>query len=520
MATPTLSEFRNESYTDFSQPANRQAMEAALRKVRSELGREYALRIGGEQISTGDKLMSVNPSKTSEVVGVHHKANAELAKRAVESASAYFPQWSATPATERVRMLLDVARILRLRKFEFDAWMVFEAGKTWIEAEAEIAEAIDFCEYYAREMHRLSGPQPVVQLPGEQDEMIYIALGVGVVIPPWNFPLAILAGMTVASLVTGNTVIVKPSSETPTIAAKFAEVLLEAGFPERSFTLLTGSGAAVGDVLVQHPKTRFVSFTGSRDVGLRINELAAKTQPGQIWIKRVIAEMGGKDAIVVDSDSDLEKAVDGVLASAFGYQGQKCSACSRAIVDAKVYDPFLEKLSAKAKNLKVGPSDDPGNYMGPVISESARKSILQYIEVGKKEGRVVAGDAAAPEGGYFIPPTIIADIDSKARIFQEEIFGPVLAVTKAKNFDHALELANDSQYGLTGAVFSNNPDHLRRAKEQFHVGNLYFNRKCTGAMVGAHPFGGFNMSGTDSKAGGPDYLLLFLQAKSVATKVS
>jgi 1-pyrroline-5-carboxylate dehydrogenase len=276
----------------------------------------------------------------------------------------------------------------------------------------------------------------------------------------------------------------------------------------------------VGDVLVQHPKTRFVSFTGSRDVGLRINELAAKTQPGQIWIKRVIAEMGGKDAIVVDSDSDLEKAVDGVLASAFGYQGQKCSACSRAIVDAKVYDPFLEKLSAKAKNLKVGPSDDPGNYMGPVISESARKSILQYIEVGKKEGRVVAGDAAAPEGGYFIPPTIIADIDSKARIFQEEIFGPVLAVTKAKNFDHALELANDSQYGLTGAVFSNNPDHLRRAKEQFHVGNLYFNRKCTGAMVGAHPFGGFNMSGTDSKAGGPDYLLLFLQAKSVATKVS
>ncbi len=519
MATPTLSEFRNEQYTDFSQPANRQAMELALQKVRSELGREYPLRIGGEMFSTGDKLISVNPSKTSEVVGVHHKATTQLATRAVESAYSYFTQWSRTPAKERVRMLLDVARILRLRKFEFDAWMVFEAGKTWIEAEAEIGEAIDFCEYYAREMDRLSGPQAVVQLPGEHDEMIYIPLGVGVVIPPWNFPLAILAGMTVASLVTGNTVIVKPSSETPTIAAKFAEVLLEAGFPEGSFTLLTGSGAAVGDVLVQHPKTRFVSFTGSRDVGLRINELAAKTQPGQIWIKRVIAEMGGKDAIIVDGDADVDKAVDGVLASAFGYQGQKCSACSRAIVDAKVYDPFVEKLAAKAKKLTIGPSDDPGHYMGPVISESARKSILKYIETGKKEGRMVAGDAAAPEGGYFIPATVIADVDSKARIFQEEIFGPVLAVTKANNFEHALELANDSQYGLTGAVFSNNAEHLRQAKESFHVGNLYFNRKCTGAMVGAHPFGGFNMSGTDSKAGGPDYLLLFLQAKSVATRV-
>jgi 1-pyrroline-5-carboxylate dehydrogenase len=346
-----------------------------------------------------------------------------------------------------------------------------------------------------------------------------IPLGVGVVIPPWNFPLAILAGMTAATLVTGNTAIVKPSSETPTIAAKFAEVLLEAGFPQRSFTLLTGSGAAVGDVLVSHPKTRFVAFTGSRDVGLHINELAAKTQPGQIWIKRVVAEMGGKDAIVVDANCDLDKAVDGVLASAFGYQGQKCSACSRAIVDAKIYDEFLAKLIAKAKNLKTGPTDDPSNYMGPVISESARKTILGYIETGKSEGRLIVGDGAAPEGGYFVPPTIIADVDSKARIFQEEIFGPVLAVTKSENFEHGLELANDTQYGLTGAVFSNDPQHLKDAKDRFHVGNLYLNRKCTGAMVGAHPFGGFNMSGTDSKAGGPDYLLLFLQGKSVATKI-
>jgi 1-pyrroline-5-carboxylate dehydrogenase len=403
---------------------------------------------------------------------------------------------------------------------EFDAWLVYEAGKTWPEAEADVCEAIDFCEYYALEMERLSGPQPVSQLPGERDEMRYIPLGVGLIIPPWNFPLAILAGMTTAALVTGNTVVLKPSSETPTIAARFAEALLEAGFPERSFSLLTGSGAAIGDQLVQHPKTRFIAFTGSRDVGLRINELAAKHQPGQVWIKRVIAEMGGKDAIVVDADSDLDKAVEGVAVSAFGYQGQKCSACSRAIVDEKVYDQFLEKLQARVARIQVGPADDPANYMGPVISESAQRSISSYIETGKSEGRLIAGGAAAPVGnGYFIPPTVIADVPPSARIFQEEIFGPVLVVSKARNFEHALDLANDSQYGLTGAVFSNNPEHIRQARERFFVGNLYVNRKCTGAMVGAHPFGGFNLSGTDSKAGGPDYLLLFLQAKSIAEKV-
>src|SRR5580704_2000046 len=383
MATATLSQFRNETITDFSQPANRQAMEIALKKVHAEFGREYPLRIAGEEIFTGDKLISVNPSNTAETVGIHHKATAELANRVVEQSAAAFPKWAATPEKERVRMTVEVARLIRARKLEFDAWLVYEAGKTWPEADADVSEAIDFCEYYAREMDRLSGPQPVVQLPGEHDEMIYIPLGVGVVIPPWNFPLAIMVGMTVASLVTGNIAIVKPSSETPTIGAIFAEALLEAGFPPSSFTLLTGSGAAVGDVLVRHPKTRYISFTGSRDVGLRINELAAKTQPGQIWIKRVIAEMGGKDAIIVDGDCDLDKAVDGVLFSAFGYQGQKCSACSRAIVDAAVYDRFLEKLTPKASALKVGDSSDPGNFMGPVISASARKTILDYIETGK-----------------------------------------------------------------------------------------------------------------------------------------
>ncbi|MDQ6705989.1 MAG: L-glutamate gamma-semialdehyde dehydrogenase [Acidobacteriota bacterium] len=488
-------------------------MEAALHKVRGELGREYGVR-------AEEKLISRNPSRPDEIVGVLPKATPEMARQAVESAHVYFSEWASTAPEDRVRMLLRAAALLRERKLEFDAWLVFEAGKTWPEAEAETAEAIDFCEYYAREMIRLAGPQAVVQLPGEKDELRYLPLGVGIVIPPWNFALAILAGMTTAALVTGNTVIVKPSSETPVVAAKFAELLLEAGFPAKSFCLLTGSGAAIGDVLVQHPKTRFISFTGSRDVGLRINELAAKHQPGQIWIKRVIAEMGGKDAIVVDADCDLDKAVEGVFASAFGYQGQKCSACSRAIVDAKVYDEFLARLQKKAEAIAVGPSDDPRYFMGPVISDGARTSILKYIETGKSEGRMVAGANPVNGDGYFIPPTIIADVDPKATIFQEEIFGPVLAVSKAPDFDDALRMANDSQYGLTGAVFSNNPEHIRKAREQFFVGNLYVNRKCTGAMVGAHPFGGFNMSGTDSKAGGPDYLLLFLQGKSIAERVA
>src|SRR5437868_489791 len=341
--------FHNEPYTDFSNPSNRQAMEAALAGVRSQFGREYDLEIGGERFTTPAKLKSVNPSNPKEIVGIHQKATQEMAERAVTAAYEFFPQWRDTPAAERVRLLLNAAAIVRRRKLEFDAWLVYEAGKTWPEAEADVSEAIDFCEYYAREMLRLASPAPLHQLSGERDELVYLPLGAGVVIPPWNFPLAIMAGMTVAALVTGNTVILKPSSETPTIAAQFAGVLREAGFPAGSFSLLTGSGGEIGDRLVEHPKTRFVAFTGSRDVGLRINELAAKHAPGQIWIKRVIAEMGGKDAIIVDAESDLDKAVEGVWMSAFGYQGQKCSACSRAIVDAKVYDQFLEKLKAKTE---------------------------------------------------------------------------------------------------------------------------------------------------------------------------
>ena len=518
-ATGTLTPFANEPFLDFSVPAQREAMEQAAALVRSQFGREYHLHIDGKSQQTVGKLRSLNPSNPAEVVGIHQMATAEMANQAVESAHAFFDEWNAVPVVARVGMALRAAEIIRERKLELDAWLVYEAGKTWNEAEGDVSEAIDFLNYYARQMLRLNVPDPLVQMPGERSRLVYLGLGAGIIIPPWNFPLAIMAGMSVAALVTGNTIVIKPSSDTPTIAAKFAEILLQAGFPPRSFSLLIGSGAVIGDLLVQHPKTRFVSFTGSRDVGLRINELAAKPQKGQIWIKRVVAEMGGKDAIIVDREADLDSAVQGVVASSFGYQGQKCSACSRAIVDESVYDEFLRKVKESVAKLTIGPSDRLENYMGPVINEKARKTILDYIEAGKSEGRLICGGAPADGAGYFIQPTVIADIEAKDRLFQEEIFGPVLAVAKARDFNHALELANDSEYGLTGAAYTLNPEKIEQAKQRFFVGNLYINRKCTGAMVGAHPFGGFNMSGTDSKAGGPDYLLQFVQGKSIAEKV-
>lgn len=516
-----LPPFKNESYADFRTPEIAAQMRAALRQVRSEFGAEYDLLIAGEHRKSRTKLESPNPSRPSEIVGIHQRGTEQDARDAVEAVYAYFPKWASASEEDRAARLLRAAENLRKRKFEFDAWLVYEAGKTWVEAEADVSEAIDFCEYYARQALKLARPEPLLQLPGERDEMVYLPLGVGIIIPPWNFPLAILAGMATAALVTGNTVVIKPSSDTPTIAAKFAEVLLEAGFPPESFSLLTGSGGEIGDTLVTHPKARFVSFTGSRDVGRHITELAAKTPAGQVWIKRTIAEMGGKDAVIVDRECDIDQAVTGVLQSAFGYQGQKCSACSRAIVDQSIYDEFLVKLKEKAEQLNVGQADDPENYMGPVINARAKESILRYIDIGKREGRLVTGGGTNATGdGYFVRPTIIADVDRKARIFQEEIFGPVLAVTKARDFDEALDLANDSEYGLTGAVFTSNPAKIDDAKRRFFVGNLYINRKCTGAMVGAHPFGGFHMSGTDSKAGGPDYLLQFVQAKSIAERVS
>ena len=514
-----IAEFRNEPFTNFTDPVNRQKMQEAIDLVRSQLGREYDVVIGGERIRIPEKVSSYNPSRKTEVVGVFQKGTPELADRAVRAAAKQFETWKRVPAVERAEYLLRVASIVRRRKFELASWMVFEVGKSWVEADADVAEAIDFCEFYAREMLRLAQPQPLTPVPGEVNELRCIPLGVCVVIPPWNFPLAIMLGMTTAAWVSGNTVVLKPSSDSPAIAAQFMAVVEEAGLPAGVVNFLTGSGPVVGNPLVQHPQTRFIAFTGSKDVGLSINEWAAKVPPGQIWIKRVIAEMGGKDSIIVDAGVDVDAAVEGVAVSAFGYQGQKCSACSRAIVVQDVYDEFVEKLRARVQQIRMGPSDDPATYLGPVINEAAMRSILNYIEVGKKEGRLICGGQRASQDGYFIEPTVIADVDAQARLSQEEVFGPVLAVLRARDFDHALEIGNGTEYGLTGAVYSNSRAHLEKARNEFHVGNLYFNRKCTGAMVGGHPFGGFNMSGTDSKAGGRDYLLLFTQAKAISEKV-
>lgn len=514
-----LQEFKNETYLDFSKEENRQKMLSALDKVHSEFGKEYDLIIDGERVKAKDKFNSYNPSEKDEVVGVFQKATEKEGEKAIQVALKRFETWRFVPATERAAILLRAANIMRQRRFEIDALMVYEVGKNWLEADADTAEAIDFLEFYAREAIRYAQPQPLTPYPGELNELEYIPLGVGVVIPPWNFPCAIMAGMTSAALVTGNTVVLKPSSDSPTIAYKFMEILEQAGMPPGVVNFITGPGGGVGNYLVGHPKIRFISFTGSKVVGLGIVELASKTQPGQIWIKRVIAEMGGKDAIIVDSEADLTDACAGVIASAFGFQGQKCSACSRLILDAKVYDSFLPMIVEKAKAIKVGPTKDYNNYLGPVINQKAFESILNYIEIGKKEGRLLCGGDKAGGNGYYIQPTIIADVKPDARIAQEEIFGPVLAVIKAKDFDDALSIANNTEYGLTGAVYTKNREKIKKAKKLFYVGNLYFNRKCTGALVGVHPFGGFNMSGTDSKAGGRDYLLLFLQAKAISEKL-
>ena len=513
-------EFRNEPLTDFSKEDNAQAMREAIEKVKGQLGKEYPLIIGGERITTASKLESFNPANKTQLVGRFSKATKELAARSVETAFEAFQSWRNTSAQERIDLLFRAAVILRERKHEMSAWMIHEVAKTWPEADGDTAEAIDFLEFYGREMLRYAGKQPLVEIPGEANELDYIPLGVGAVIPPWNFPLAIMVGMTVASVVTGNTVVLKPSSDAPTIAFKFFEILEEAGLPPGVVNFMTGSGAEVGDVVVDHPKTRYVAFTGSKEVGLRINERAAKVTEGQIWIKRVVAEMGGKDAIIVADDANLDDAATGVVQAAFGYQGQKCSACSRAIIDAKVYDTMLEKIVERTEKIKLGDAADSNSTMSAVINEKAFNTINGYIEKGRSEGgRVVTGGGSDGEQGFFIEPTVIADVKPGDTIEQEEIFGPVLAVVKAESYDDALKIANDTQFGLTGAVYSMDESKLDRARKEFHVGNLYLNRKCTGALVGVHPFGGFNMSGTDSKAGGRDYLLLFMQAKVSAEKV-
>lgn len=514
-----MKEFANAVPMSFQNPEEVKKQQEALEIVRAQLGKEYPNIIGGKEVYTDKKTVSYNPARKTEVVGTFQKGGKDHAEDAIQAALKAFETWKYTPAVERASYLFKAAEIMRQRRMEINAWMITEAGKNFAEADADTCEAIDFMEFYAHEAIRYGQLQPLTPYPGEKNEYFYIPLGVGVCIPPWNFPFAIMAGISAAGFVSGNAIVLKPSSETPMMAWLFADIMRQTGLPDGVLNYFVASGAEAGDHLVDHPQTRFISFTGSMEIGLRIIDRAAKINPGQIWIKRVVAEMGGKDAIVVDSEADIDSAVQGVVASAFGFQGQKCSACSRAIVDAAIYDEFVEKVQKEVEKIQIGePADNL--RMGPVISPKAEKTILEYIEIGKNEGRLINGGSKV-EGldGYFIQPTVFADIDENARLAQEEIFGPVLAITKARDYDHALQIANGTIYGLTGAVYTNNEAKIERAKREFHCGNLYINRKCTGALVDVHPFGGFNMSGTDSKAGSRDYLMLFLQGKSVATRI-
>jgi 1-pyrroline-5-carboxylate dehydrogenase len=512
-----MQEFRTEPYSDFSEPGPEARYRSALVQVEAELGRIAPLVIGGERVITDDLIRSVDPSRPSREVGRASSGSAAHVDQALEAAWEAFGDWAARPVGERAEIVSRIGDLLADRKYEMAAWQSYEAGKNWAEAEADVAEAIDFCHYYALQATRMD--VPTYDYPGERNESFLIPLGAGVVIPPWNFPLAILVGMTVGPVVAGNTVVLKPASATPLIGSKFMEVAAEAGIPPGVINYLPGSGAAIGDVLVDHPRTRFVNFTGSKEVGLRIGQRSAVVQPGQTWLKRAFMEMGGKDALIVDETADLEAAAAAVVASAYGYQGQKCSACSRLIAVEAIHDDLLERVVAAASGLEIGPPS--GNHaVGPVITDVQHRAILDEIERGRAEADLVLGGQAVDlEGGYYLEPTIFRGVRPDARLAQHEIFGPVLSVLQVADFDEAIAVGNGTEFGLTGGVFSQDRDRVARATREFHVGNLYINRKITGALVGIQPFGGFNMSGSNAKAGGPDYLRLFMEMKTVAERL-
>ena len=510
-------EFRNEPLRDFSTDAARREMQDAIRSVGAELGREFPLWIDGKPVRARKTFNSTNPSQSDQVVAVIHQAGTEEVETAVQAATRAYESWRWVPAEEKSALLLRAAHILRGRRMRAAAWMCYEVGKNWAEADGDVAEAIDFTEYNAREILRYAQGRTLPPFEGEMSEYTYIPIGVVAVISPWNFPLAIPTGMTIGAIAAGNTVVMKPASDSAAVAFQTLEALTEAGLPPGVLNLIPGPGGVVGEGLATHPAVRMIAFTGSREIGTHLFELAAKTPPTQIWLKRIIAEMGGKNAIIVDDDADLDEALAGVVTSGYGYQGQKCSAGSRVVATPKVYGRLTEALVERVRRLEVGPA--PENYpAGPVINASAAEKILEYVEVGKREGRLAIGGGRAREGGHYIAPTVFVDIAPHARIAQEEIFGPVVAAIPARDFENALRIANGTAFGLTGSVYSRNPEKLAKARREFLCGNLYLNRKCTGAMVGTHPFGGFNMSGTDSKAGGPEYLLNFLQPKVVAHK--
>jgi len=502
-------EFANEPHSDFSRPGARDAMQKAIQFVAGELGEDYGLVIGGKAILNRPMLASMNPSHKSQVVGRVALATTEDAIAAIDTARRAFPEWSKVEVRYRAEYLDLMAREMRERRFELAAWQVYEVGKPWAEADADVAEAIDFCNYYAWQMRRIADPQEW-DMPGEENRYFYKPRGVAVVIAPWNFPLAILTGMTAAAMVAGNTVIMKPAEQSSVIGAKLMEVIQAAGVPDGVVNFLPGIGEEIGPQLVGSPDVDVIAFTGSRNVGLAINESASNAHAAQKSVKHVLAEMGGKNAIIVDSDADLDEAVLGVVHSAFGYAGQKCSACSRAIVLADCYDEFVARLIEAAKALSIGPAELPGTDLGPVVDEEAYKRIREAITWGQSEGRLVLGDDGNEGDGYFIGPHIFVDVAPTARLAQEEIFGPVLAVIKAKDLSEALSIANGTDYALTGGCFSRSPANLARVRAEFQVGNLYLNRAITGALVGRQPFGGFKLSGIGSKAGGPDYLNQFL----------
>jgi 1-pyrroline-5-carboxylate dehydrogenase len=516
-----LMPFRYEPLSDFTEPARAAAYREALAQVRRRLGSHHPLIIGGRRLDTGQRITSLNPCRPAEVVGTAAAAQPLHVDLALDTAWQAFPAWAALKAEARAAAVLELAAVLRSRKLELAALETLEAAKNWGEAEADVGEAIDFCEYYAPQALTMAKPLDVCPSPGEINESWLQPLGAGVVIAPWNFPLAILVGLTMGPVAAGNTVVIKPSSYTPLTGAAFIEAATAAGIPDGVINFLPGGGGGeVGDLMVEHPRTRFVNFTGSREVGIRIAARAARVRPGQKWLKRAALELGGKDAIVVDETADLEAAAAGVVASAFGYQGQKCSAASRLIVVAEVYEGLLERVVAAAARLRVGPAAE--NFpVAALISATQHQAVLSEIDRARRAWGppVLGGSAVELDGGYYIEPTIFAGVSPRARLAQREIFGPVLSVIKARNFDTAIKIFNGTDYGLTGGLYSRDRQRLQRAKQEFYVGNLYLNRKITGALVGAQPFGGFKLSGTNAKAGGPDYLRLFLEMKTVAERL-
>src|SRR5438874_1213043 len=512
--------FRNAPLVSFIYKDNQDKMQSALREVRKRLGEKHPLYIGGEKIWTDNLTPSVNPAEPTEIVGYGTEAGVDEAARAVKAARAAFEKWRWTSFEERAQLLERAADILERRRYELSAVEVFEVGKPWSEADGDIREAIDFCTFYAQQMRRLGRPKLTQQVPGEESYHHYWPRGVAFVIAPWNFPIAILCGMASAGVVTGNTVIMKPSEQSIVCAAMLMQVFAEAGVPPGVLNFLSGHGSVIGAHLVDHKDVDLIAFTGSREVGLKIWESAGITRPGQRELKRVICEMGGKNAMIVDTDADLDETIMYSIYSAFGFQGQKCSALSRLILLEENYDRVMERLIPAAGSLRIGNPEQPGIMVGPVIDEAAYRRILEYIEIGRKEATLAFQANEVPPRGYFIPPAIFTDVKPNMRIAREEIFGPVLSVLKVRDLDEALEVANGTDYALTGGFFSRSPDNIERVKARLEAGNVYINRSCTGAIVGRHPFGGFKMSGSGTKAGGEDYLLNFLVPRVVIENTS